>query len=106
MLDDDNKTATTTETLYEDICTRFCANVARKIFNKLKVAENFFKACSYCATHEITSLLWNTMVHYRIDRSPPLVPFLSQINTVHTLPSFLFDIRFNVIFPSLTSSFK
>jgi len=29
------------------------------------------------------------MVHYRVQNSPLLVPFLSQINTVHNFPTYI-----------------
>jgi len=43
-------------------------------------------SCS--AGQEIYRLIWNPKVYYRVHRSSPLNPILSQMNSVHILTSF------------------
>jgi hypothetical protein len=57
------------------------------------------EAASCATTQELPSILWNPMVYYNVLESPPLVPILSQINQIHTTPSYLSEIYFNIIHP-------
>jgi len=45
------------------------------------------------------------MVHRRIQKRPTPVPILSQINPVHA-PSYLLNLYFNIILPSIPRSYK
>jgi hypothetical protein len=51
---------------------------------------------NWAATKELPSTSWNPKVHYRVHKSPPLIPILSNINPVHTTPCCLSKIHFNL----------
>jgi hypothetical protein len=50
------------------------------------------------------AILRNPNVHHRVHKSPPLVPVLSQFDSVPTIPYYLSKIHFNIVHPPMSWS--
>jgi hypothetical protein len=57
------------------------------------------EAANCAATQELPSILRNPKVHCYVHKSPTVVPILSQINPIHTIPFYLSKIHFNILHP-------
>jgi hypothetical protein len=65
-----------------------------------------FEADSYLASQEICRILKKTKVHYHLQNNAPLGRILSQLNPIHTITSYSFQIHLNIMHPSQPRSSK
>jgi len=59
------------------------------------------KVNSSFTCQECTRISWNPKIHYRVHKSPSLVPILNQISSVHNLQSYFLKIHFNITLPPM-----
>jgi len=53
---------------------------------------------------EISCILRDPKIDYHVHKSPPLVPVLNQMNSMHSIPSCFFEKHCNIICPSMPKS--
>jgi hypothetical protein len=80
------------------------ATPANSVSYSLTKLSPSWGAASCAATQKLNSILWNPKVQYRVHKSPPLIPILSHINPIHTIPSYLSKIHPNVVHPPMSQS--
>jgi len=77
---------------------------SHKLNNTMEQSPSW-EANSHSASHEISGILWNPKVHYRVHKRQLLIPILSQKNSVHTFTPYFCKIHSNII-PSRPRSSK
>lgn len=85
--------------------------ICQKPAVQLTWANSMQQGCSWetsspSGTKEIHHILWNSEVHYHVHQSPAHIPIPRQKKTVHTFPTYLFNIYFNIILSRISSSYK
>jgi hypothetical protein len=71
------------------------------IYHSLMEISLSWEAANCATTQELPNILRNPKVHYRVHKSPLLVPILSQTDPVHTILFYLSKIHFNIVNPPM-----
>jgi hypothetical protein len=61
--------------------------------------EPFLRSCQLCSYSRTSQHCIEPEGYYRVHKSPLLISILSQISSIHTIPSSLFKIHFNIVSP-------
>ena len=85
-----------------------CLQENAKGLTNSKEQSPSWEANSSSATPVIPHILWSPKLHFPVHKSLPFVPIMSQMNPVHSLPSYFFNIHFNtsISLPSMPWSSK
>jgi hypothetical protein len=63
-----------------------------------------WKTGSHSACQKISCFFMDPKVHYRVHKSPPLDPILSQLNPISLIDPYLLKVQLNVILPPTPTS--
>jgi hypothetical protein len=85
-------------------CRNVCVRPIYLLTNLLTELSPSWETANCAATQELPNILRNPKVHHCVHKSPPLVPILSQIDPVHTIPFYLSKNYFNIVHPLTSSS--
>lgn len=62
--------------------------------NERQMKETISKKQSYSTSQEISCLVWNLNIHYRVYKSLPVDSALTHLNSAHILTHYYFHIRY------------
>jgi hypothetical protein len=82
------------------ICNKWTTSTTYLLTYLLTELSPSWEAANCAATQELPSILGSPKTHHRVHKSPPLVPILRKIDPVHTIPSYLSKIYFNIVYPT------
>jgi len=74
--------------------------------NKYAEKSPSWEANNISAYQEISPMLWNLKVHYRIRKCPPMVSLLIHMHSVHSFQLYLHNIQFHINFPNTPRFFE
>jgi hypothetical protein len=108
VLSKENRRLVLLRTSYNTVLSfHLCPSNENDIFSSGVTAMEhslFWEASTSSILQEFIRILRNPNVHYRVHKSPPLVP--GHMNPVHTLSSYSFQIHFNITLTSKPRPYK